>query len=209
MPNQKVAFKARFDMVESKESRHKFRVIQGGLTDEISLGPLRLVAAPKHAPPFKVEAFAFEEDTFLVLSTNTRVRDPKARLPRIMTRLIDMQPEIPGTVLVRGKRPLRFLAIVHDLNQEPTWKEEWIERALDGLFQEAENRELHAIAIPLLGTRHGSLEKARFVVLLQRALERMSFNHLKRLWLIVPVGTARDIVGILGSEYQQQEKAVT
>ena len=166
----------------------------------MSLGSLRIVAAPDDTPPFKVDAVAAEEDTFLVLSADPQVRDPKEPLMRVMTRVIETHPEAPGSVLVKGKCPLRLLAIVHDLNEDPSWREEWIASALDGIFREAESRKLRSIALPLLGTLHGSLEKQRFVVLLRCALERMSPNHLKRLWLAVPVGTSCKILEMLESE---------
>jgi len=190
----------RFAVKGRKDHIPKLRVIKGGLTDETSVGPLRIVAAPTKAPPFEVDAFAFEEDTFLVLSADTQVRDPKIPLTRIMTRLIDTKPATPGTVLVRGRRPLRFLAIVHDLNQEPSWKEEWIMHALSRIFQAAESRELQALALQMLGTVHGSLEKRRFIFLLRTAIEGAFFHHLKRLWLIVPHGTAREIIAMLESQ---------
>ncbi|MEJ2725473.1 MAG: hypothetical protein P8175_12665 [Deltaproteobacteria bacterium] len=176
------------------------RVIQGRLIDETFIGPLRIVAAPTKAPPFHVDAFALEEDTFLVLSADAQVRDPKMPLTRIMTRLIDTKPATPGSVLVRGGRPLRFLAVVHDLNQEPSWKEEWITQALSRIFQAAERRELQAVALQMLGTVHGSLEKSRFVFLLRTAIEDALFHHLKRLWLIVPYGMAREVVALLNSQ---------
>ena len=180
-----------------KGEKPRLKVIKGGLTDETFLGSLRIVAAPTKAPPFDVDAFAFEEDTFLVLSADTQVRDPKVPLTRIMTRLIDTQPEIPGTVLVKGRRPLRFLAIVHDLNQEPSWKEEWIMHALYRVFQAAESRRLQSVALQMLGTVHGSLEKRRFAFLLRSAIDGMPFHHLKRLWLIVPPGTAQEVIDFI------------
>jgi len=112
---------------------------------------------------------------------------------QIMTNVINTRPEKPGTVIVRGKHPLLLLAIVHDFNQEPSWTEKWIVSALNEIFRVAENQNLTSIAIPLLGTLHGSLKKQHFIVLLSRALKRVSFSHLKRIWLIVPPGTSSKI----------------
>ncbi|NVM25068.1 MAG: hypothetical protein HWN70_04000 [Desulfobacterales bacterium] len=179
------------------------RLIRGGYPREISLGSVDIVAAPEDSPPFTVDGVAFEEDTFLVLSADRRVRDPREPLVRLMTRVIETRPETPGTVLVKGKRPLRLLAIVHDLNQDPSWREEWIVSALDGIFREAESRRLQSIALPFLGTSHGSLEKERFIELLRSALERMSPNHLKRLWLVVPAGASSRILETLDTESQK------
>lgn len=170
---------------------------------EISFGPTQIIAAPKNRQPFPVDAVAFEEDTFLVLSADTTVREPHEPLMRVITRVIETRPETPGSVLVKGKRPLRLLAIVHDLNQEPSWREEWIESALRGIFQEVESRRLKSLALPFLGTLHGPLDKQRFVMLLREALERMEFKQLKYLWLIVPAGTDREILEILESGSQK------
>ncbi len=150
-----------------------------------------------------MDGIAFEEDTFLVMSADPVVRDPKEPLVRIMTRVIETRPESPGSVLVRGKRPLRLLAIVHDLNQEPSWREEWIASALDRIFQLAEDRELESIALPFLGTLHGKLTKERFLVLLRAAISRNPPTHLKRLWLIVPEATDSKMLDILASKSKQ------
>ena len=184
-------------MRRGKGDTPRLKIIKGGLADEAFLGSIRIVAASTKAPPFDVDAFVFEEDTFLVLSADTQVRDPKVPLTRIMTRLIDTKPAIPGTVLVKGRRPLRFLAIVHDLNQEPSWKEEWIMDALYGVFQAAESRRLQAVALQMLGAVHGSLKKRRFAFLLRTAIDGTAFNHLKRLWLIVPHGMAREVIDLI------------
>lgn len=179
------------------------RLIRGGLRFEMSMGSLRIVAAPEDVPPFDVDAVAAEEDTFLVLSAEPVVREPSVHPMRLWTKVIEAQPETPGSVLVRGKSPLSLLAIVHDLNLEPSWREEWIASALDGIFQEAENRKLRSIALPLLGTKHGSVEKERFVLLLRCALKRASRSYLKRLWLVIPAGTSCKILEGIESELQK------
>ncbi|MCJ7594958.1 MAG: hypothetical protein MUO52_09345, partial [Desulfobacterales bacterium] len=86
------------------------KVIKGGLVSAMSFGSLQIVAAPKEHPPFPVDAFAYEEDTFFVLSADPTVRDLKVPMARIMTRLIETQPQVPGSVLIRGTAPLRLLA---------------------------------------------------------------------------------------------------
>ena len=158
---------------------------------------MNIAAAPEGRPPFEVDAVAVEEDTFLVMSADRRVHDPKEPLIKIMTRVIETEPKAPGSVLVKGKSPLRFLAIVHDLNEEPTWREEWIVSALEGIFLEADRRKLRSIALPFLGTLHGSLEKERFLLLLRSSLESTPLNHLKRLWLVMPPKTGSKILETL------------
>jgi len=166
-----------------------FRVLPGSYPYEIRHGLLTIVAAPKDNKPFPVDAVAFEEDTFLVMSAETTVLEPRESLMRVMTKLIETRPEKPGSVLVKGKDPLRMLAVVHDLNHEPTWREEWVESALRGIFQEVEKRRLGSLALPFIGTLHGKLRKERFIRMLNAVLECTECKYLKKVWLIVPPRT--------------------
>jgi hypothetical protein len=181
------------------EKKPNLHMISGTYPLEIFFRTLRIVAAPKDRPPFKVGAMAFEEDTFLVMSAEPIVRAPKESLMRVMTRVIETRPETPGTVLVRGKRPLRLLAVVHDLNQEPSWREKWVADCLEKILAEAESRKLKSIALPFLGTLHGRLERGRFLELLGDALSQSALTHLERLWLVVPDGMNSKILEILES----------
>ena len=184
----------------------KFRVIPGGYPREISRGSLKIVAAPKDNQPFPVDAVAFEEDSFLVLSAETTVPEPKEPLLQVMTKLIETHPETPGSVLVKGKRPLRMLAIVHDLNREPTWREEWVVSALRGIFQEVERRRLGSLALPFIGTLHGNLGKERFICMLREVLECIEFKHLENLWLVIPSRTKRAGLKALEPGFSGDEK---
>jgi hypothetical protein len=148
-----------------------------------------MVASLEKDPPFKVDAMAVEEDTFLVLSAERRVRHVREPLIKVMTKVINTQPRNPGSVIIQEGTPLRLLAVIHDLNEEPSWREEWIMRALKGIFYEAETRKLRSIGIPFLGTLHGTMERKRFLLLLRSSIERVSLNHFRQLWLIVPPGT--------------------
>jgi len=178
-----------------------FRVIPGSYPYEIVWESLRIVAAPKDNQPFPVDAVVFEEDTFLVMSTETAIREPKESLMRVMTKLIETRPKKPGSILVQGKRPLRMLAVVHDLNREPTWKEEWVESALRGIFHEVERRRLNALALPFIGTLHGKLKKEDFVNILREVLETMECTCLKKIWLIVPLKTKRAVLKPLEPDF--------
>lgn len=190
-------------MNEKIACRTKLRLIQGGLHSEISFGPVRIIAAPENIPPFELNARAYEEDTWLVMSADPKGCEPEVHPIRLMTELMETKPEPVGSVIVKGGNPLRFLAIVHDVNRDPTWKEEWIQSALEGVFREVEQRKIRAIGLPLLGTLHGRLETRRFLALLGRVLKQKTFNHLKRLWLIVPAKTNSEIIEMLEAELNQ------
>jgi hypothetical protein len=116
-----------------------------------------------------------------------------------------MKPEKPGSVLVKATSPLQLLAVVHDLNQEPSWKEKWIAKALKGIFRETEQRKLHSLALPFLGTRHGSLGKERFLALLRSVLEGIDTHSLKRIWLILPPGINPEILKVLKPQHRKKK----
>lgn len=189
---------------KQQDIRSRLTVIRGGVQCEMAFGPVRIVVAPQNKPPFDVDAIAYEEDTWLIMSADPKICQPEEHPIRLMTDLINARPETVGSVRVQGGNPLRFLAVVHNVNLEPTWKEKWIEKALDNIFREAEGRKLKAVAVPMLGTRHGRLEQKDFTALLGRSLRQQSFAHLKRLWLIAPSGASREIVGSLKAILQRR-----
>ncbi len=186
-------------MLEDTNLRPRLRLIRGGLECSISFGLVRIVAAPKTSPPFDVEALAFEEDTWLIMSADPKICEPEEHPIRLMTEFIEEQPKPIGSVLVTGRNPIRFLAIVHDVNQVPTLKEEWVESALKEIFEKAEQRKIRSLGLPLLGTLHGRLEKQRFVALLSRSLIQSSFKFLRCIWLITPAGESLKIINSLES----------
>jgi hypothetical protein len=193
------------DMGKADKRTPQLRLIRGSLSCKVSLGDLQVVASPKHAPPFLVDAFVFEEDTFLVMSADPTVREPKESMVRIMSRLMETRPASPGSVLVRGKDPLQFLAIVHDFNEDPSFKEEWLASALEGIFKASESVQLRSLALPLIGSRYGLIKAERFVDLLESAIKGATLHHLRRLWLMVPNGAARDLIQQLQDRFKREE----
>lgn len=173
-------------MTVKAEPRPQLTVLEGGLSRQVRVGSLKVVVAPRDRSPFPVEAVAVEEDTYLVLSTPPRLPLPAQHPIRVMTSLWELRPEPPGTVVVRGEQPLRLLAVVHDLNCDPTWREEWVVGAVDAILMEIARRQLTAVALPLLGCRHGRLTPERFVELLISSLARLAPDDLQRLWLLTP-----------------------
>lgn len=175
-------------------TKPKLKVIQGGLQSETIWKTVRIVAAPYDAQPFEIDAIAVEEDTFLVLSAEKTMQTSSEHIIRIMTKIIETLPKEPGSVVVKSGQPLRLLAIVHDLNQEPSWREDWISQALEQIFRETLVRKFDSVALQLLGAVYGAFDIQRFIEILKVVLERIPPGGLKRLWLIVPQGANSDII---------------
>jgi hypothetical protein len=169
------------------------------------IGPVQIVAAPEENQPFDVEALAIEEDTWRIMSAEPQTCDPNEHPIRIMTQMIEAGPEKVGAVLTHGKDPVRFLAIVHDVDQEPSFREEWLLTAIKNVFLGVEQRGLKSLGLPFLGTRHGRLDTRRFIVLLSRILTETTFHNMTRLWLITPQGKDSITIESLKSLAEQNE----
>ncbi len=155
---------------------------------------LRIVVAPVDPdPPFPVQAFVEEDDTYRVLSADPVVRPRVGPVGPLLSEATQSDPLAPGSVVVESGEPVRLLAVMHDLNQEPSWREEWISDALKEILREAESQKLEAIALPMLGTVHGSLDPRRFLELLAGALNSVALTRLQRIWLVIRRGTPAEI----------------
>lgn len=183
----------------NQEENPKPLQARGQRRSEIWMGSVRLFVAPREWPPFLADALVEEEDTYLVLSADPEVQETWQEPGELMAELLKTKPAIPGSVIVKEGRPLSILAIVHDLSRDPSWKEEWVVSALDGILREAQRRKLRSLALPLLATLHGSLDRQRFLSLLREALERSSPENLARLWLVVPAGTTGEVLRMISS----------
>jgi hypothetical protein len=143
------------------------------------------VVVMSESPP-TADALLLEEDTYLVLSADPEVREPGVARLRAFHEAYTAEPAAPGGIVVREGSPLRLLAVVHDLSQEPSWREEWVAAALEAALEEAESRRVRTLAIPPLGRVHGSLPAERFVALLRSALGPGTSRNLECIWLVVP-----------------------
>ncbi len=178
--------------------RPQLRLIQGGLNCSTSVGAVEVVAAPDGRLPFKVEGFVFEEDTALMLSTSGKdVKACREQMLKSQARGTAIDSHAPGSVVVRGRYPYRFFAVVHDLDCDPTWRVRWVKAAIDSLLMEVDRLELRAIALPLLGTVHGQMDPERFLVMLHQALIEGPPRLLRRLWLVAPSENCGGIIKIL------------
>ena len=157
--------------------------------------------APEEVSSLDLDAVVLEDDTFLVLSADPTPKATPERPVYLLKQAMQVEAEVPGTVVSKEKAPLRLLAVVHDLDQDPSWKEEWISSALVEALRAAEKRKLGSMALQMLGTVHGSLDPARFPNLLEHALAEVRCEHLEKIWVVVPgeVGVGvRDQLWALG-----------
>lgn len=162
------------------------RLISGDLARVVRIGNTRIQISPQDRPPFAVNAIAVEQDTALVLDEEPILYAPSQSLNEFSSELEHLTEPLPGSVLVKHGTPKRLIAIIHDLEQDPTLRPEWVVKALHNMMRLAERQPLQAIALPLLGTRYGQLDQRRFIELLCYILCKYPpASHLK-LWLVAP-----------------------
>lgn len=160
------------------------RVIRGRLdrTTTIAGVPVRLT--PFGAPLPEVDAVLLEEDTYRLLSGEPFRLSRTGPLRQTIRDPEHFRPARPGSVLVRPGHPLLLLAIIHDLDLSPSWREHWIEAAVETALLIAEERRLRRLALPLLGTVHGRHSAERFLNLLRDKLAALRPAYPQRLWLM-------------------------
>lgn len=157
---------------------------------------LHIVAAGE-ACPFDPEAVVREEDTWLVLSRPPVVEPPDADPPRLLREARDYEPRSPGSVVVREGRPVALLAVVHDLDRDPTCRPGWVDEALRAVMEELHRRGVARLALPVLGAVHGNVAPQRFLRSLAAALASDPPWALEAICLGLPADvdprTARDL----------------
>ena len=163
------------------------QVLPGGRRVSADYAGIRFEVAREDDAPFPVDGVALEEDTWLALSAPADFVPAPEHPVRVMTQVWEAEPERPGSVVVRDGPPLRLLAVVHDLDIEPSWRESWVAAALSSIFAEAATRRLRTLRIPLLATRHGRLAPSRFMRLLRTAVDDAIAREgldLRAVWLV-------------------------
>lgn len=169
---------------DNRRDRRGLRLVRGGR--ERRLAGVRVAVSPAERSPFGVDVVAVEDDTYSVLSAGPAVRAPAEHPIRIWNALKDVAEAVPGSVIVRRGRPLKLLAVIHDLARDPTWKEEWVRTALGEILGQVERRRLKSLGLPPLGGVHGKLPPERFLELLRSALEHGRPATLERIWIVAP-----------------------
>lgn len=152
----------------------------------------RLVVAPLDGDlPWRPDLLVREEDTFLVLSSERVATPPAEELGTLCRAAADLEPRSPGTVVARGGDPPELLAVVHDLDHEPTWRAEWVDAALREVMREADARGTASLALPVLGAVHGGIGPYRFLRGLGEAARSVDPWALERMCVRYPAGVDR------------------
>jgi hypothetical protein len=160
---------------------------------ETTMGTITVIAEPPARPPFNPEWTILEEDTHRVLSAPPEISAERGSLRSALDAVRNDEALEVGTIAVRQRT---LLAIVHDLSAEPSCRPAWIASALERAIDELRRRKARTVALPLLGTSHGSIRLDDSLRLVRDALRLPS--SLERAWIVVPdehLATAARAIG--------------
>ena len=188
----------------------KFRLVYHGI--EIAVSHSKLV-------PFAVGAIVEEQDTDRVLGEFTVMNDPGDKPGWYLANKLESEPQKKtGSVAIQGQYPVTLQAIVHDLNEDPSWRGEWIEQALDNIFRLTNEKKITAIQIPALGNVRGHYGLQEFIVSFIERLDTFIANEtlhldpvrskhieaqgsvnipLNKIWLLADVDHCKKLFSIL------------
>ena len=155
----------------------------------LELGGLTVVAPPRDYPPFACQAMVEEQDTHLTLGEQTVLTDPGKPTWYLAHTVERDEGYALGSVISKGEKPLRLLAVVHDLDQEPTCTPAAVKQAYQAIMDIVAQRKLTSLALPLLGTVHGKVAASHSLQLLCEAIHQGFPKQLQQLWLMLAEGS--------------------
>ena len=177
-----------------KQAAPALRVIAGDLDQRFTINGITMRLSPleRRLSP-EIEALVVEQDTALLLDDSPSPpfdQDSAATASEI---LLEEDVDYPvGTILRKIGQPTRLLMVIHDLNQNPSWSETTIERALRNLFVMLPRFGIGSLALPALAQRHGALPVAQFLTLLCDYLSQNQLLWRGDLWLLLPRDCLQD-----------------
>ena len=175
----------------------KLRLVFDINLSSVRINDIDIVVAPQAIQPFDIDAVVEEQDTALILSEPESITEPENKPAWFLANKLESQTLLkPGSVIKRDGKTIRLLAIVHDLDMEPSWSSEWIKHALDNIIKVCQEQGISSIQLPVLGAQHGRFNIEEFLQLLVMAINKAQ-GKLKKIWLVVPQQDCSKALSIL------------
>jgi len=163
----------------------KLRLVWDINLSSVRINDIDIVVAPKAVPPFNIDAVVEEQDTALILSETGNITEPDNKPAWFLANKLESQTLLkPGSVIKRDGKTIRLLAIVHDLDMEPSWSSEWVAQGLDNIIKLSHSQGISSIQLPVLGAQHGRFNIQEFLQLFVIAIKKDQ-GKLKKIWLVV------------------------
>jgi len=172
----------------------ELRLIVGGSATRFSVNGVTVSVVADSAAALPVDVRVFEEDTYLVLTVDPVMRYVDEHPVRLMTRIMESRPHIPGTVV---RKKTNWYAVVHDLDVEPICRKEWLDSAYAETLRLAEGRGIVRLGLPLLGTVHGRYPLQDSLMLLMRHIRKQNLTKVREIVIIAKRGSRETIRKLL------------
>jgi hypothetical protein len=157
--------------------------------------------------PRRIDAAVFEEDTYLVLSADPAPKPTRHEPRKVLRQLDDTFPKQLGSVVISsGQTPVKLLAVIHDLDREPSLVEPSVGQVLIRILTEADERGCKVLALPILGRVHGSIDVDRFADALRSAIVQVRPRRVESLWLTLQTSAQRSELKSLKEWLAQEEQ---
>lgn len=150
------------------------------------IGSIEITVAPPQCPPFAVDAVVEEQDTSLVLGTEPAIRETRESYSLLVRKMIRQKPLAMSEIIVKKGYPLRFTAIVYDIEKKPACREEWVKAALKNILDQCKKHKVKTLSMPLPGTTHGKIGKEQSLNLLKSILLACNPVYPQKIWLVTP-----------------------
>ena len=129
-----------------------------------------------------VDAIVEEQDTALVLGPAPVLKYSVESFPTLINRMETQQQQLPGDVIIRkASSPKRFVAIIYDIDQTPICQWEWVELALQTIFEQCDQLKIKTLAMPLPGHLYGKLDPETCMLDLQKMLRERRSDYPKKI----------------------------
>ena len=153
---------------------------------QVIINGVAVIVIADSLAPGDVAAVVEEQDTALVLGKPTKITVNEEQPSWVLANKLESQDELdPGSVIIRDNKIIKLLAVVHDLAKEPSWKAEWIEQALNNVFNISNSYGIRTIKLPILGAQHGRYPMEDFISLLAQRIDHHPASF-EKIWLVVP-----------------------
>lgn len=180
----------------------KLRLVFDINLSRVRINDIDIVVAPKRVSPFNTDAVVEEQDTALILNEPEKISTSDNKPAWYLANKLETQSLIKlGSVIKRDGESLRLLAIVHDLDVDPSWSSEWIEQALNNIFKIGDIEGISSLQLPVLGSQYGRFNLQEFLQLLVIAINKAQ-GKLKKIWLVVPQQDCSKTLAILKKAYE-------
>ena len=174
------------------------RLIWDKSTCATRIGKIAVYSAPPEHPPFRCEAVVVEQDTNLILGEQTTLVEPDKPAWYLANTLERDQPVYKlGDVIIKRGLPMQLMAIVHDIEQQPTCDSGILKLAWQNLMAISAQNNVKTLATPALGSVHGKIVLEDALQLFGQAIHDHAPPCLEKIWLVLPVHQQVDLVTTL------------